>query len=337
MGETTKISWTTSTYNPWIGCTKVSVSAADGDTSKGGACDNCYAEELDRVRFSKTMGGATKEVPIIHWGPGAPRYRTVEATRNAPHKWNKVREIAMSAYARGTGPKPERHRVFCASLADVFDNEVPSEWRRDLWSLIAATPYLDWLLVTKRVGLVERMVPPAWLRGAFPGQVRLLISVSNEYEAQRDLPKLFTLPTKNGVSYEPALGPVDWRPWLSPRGHVNWGDNKNPSIEDRRTVLALAKAAYYEGGSRLVEWVIVGGESEQGAGKARPFDREWAYSTIRQCKAADVPCFVKQLGSNVVARNDEHGCDVYAPNFLHRAGADPAEWPEDLRIQEFPS
>jgi protein gp37 len=283
MAEKSAIAWTRSTFNPWIGCTKV-----------GPGCDHCYAEALDkRMRYGKA----------VHWGAGVPRYRTSPATWAEPLKWEKK---------AAAGDKP--WRVFCASLADVFDNEVPQQWRYHLWDMIHHTPNLSWLLVTKRVGNVGAMIPADWCV-RFPENVRLLITVCNQEEADRDIPKLLALPCKNGISYEPALGPIDFT--AIPR--LNH-EHPHPPCYDMADI----------------EWIIVGGESTQGAGKARPFDREWAYSTIRQCRAAGVPCFVKQLGSNVLARNDAHGCDLYAPRFLDRAGADPAEWAEDLRVQEFP-
>ncbi len=325
MAETTKIAWCDSTFNPWIGCTKVSVSAPDGETSKGGACDNCYAEEMDRVRFSKTLGGATKEIPISHWGPGAPRYRTKESKWNEVHKWNKRREIAMGAFARSPiGPKPEPHLVFCASLADVLDNEVHDAWRQDLWRLVQATPYLDWLLVTKRIGNAERMFPAAWIRDGFPRHVRLLISVSNQYEADRDVPKLLALPCKNGISYEPALGPVDWSKAsgpFQPFKTIHW-DTKTPGGREPQ--------------SRGIQWLIVGGESKQGDAEPRKFEVQWALDAIAQCKAAGVPCFVKQLGSRPVWPIGD-GRGVGAP-LRARAGEDPSEWPEalGLNVREFP-
>ena len=112
MGEHSKIEWTTHTFNPWVGCTKVSL-----------ACDHCYAET-----WAKRSG-------LVTWGPSRPRRRTSETYWSTPLKWNR------EAVATGTRP-----RVFCASLADVFDNEVPDDWRADLWALIRSTPELDWIL-----------------------------------------------------------------------------------------------------------------------------------------------------------------------------------------------
>lgn len=316
MAEKTAIAWCDHTFNPWIGCTEVSVAK-----SGGGGCDNCYARELDKRH---KWGGAT------HWGAGVPRHRTSAANWAEPIKWDKK--------AKAAG---EVRRVFCASLADVFDNEVDPRWRLDLFDLIRATPNLSWLLVTKRIGNVYRMVP--WHVDQFPSNIRLLITVCNQGEADRDIPKLLALPCKNGISYEPALGPVDWSHWMGSPFY------RRPLHCD---------------GDRTLEWIIVGGESTQGA-KARTFPIQWAYNTIGQCKAAGVPVFVKQLGSNVIERNDagfegdgddqwpagtadkiEHNPFGYleehqgAPvrvHLKHRAGADPAEWPEDLRVREFPA
>jgi protein gp37 len=303
MAETTGIAWARSTFNPWIGCTRV-----------GPGCDHCYAEAQDA---RKRWGGVT------HWGAGVPRMRTSAANWKQPIAWNK------KAAASG-----ERWTVFCASLADVFDNEVPSEWRDDLFWLLMHTPNLEWLLVTKRIGNVARMWPGIT---SYPlPNVRIIITVCDQAEVDRDVPKLLALPGKNGISYEPALGPVDWRAWLPWKTRAYTG---NPSIQ----------------------WVIVGGESAQGGHPARPFFIDWARSTIRQCKAAGVPVFIKQIGSrpnwcSALALMDEADsvgitrepyCDLYEAGCIdrhcgrcsfqnNRAGADPAEWPADLRVRELP-
>ena len=116
MGDNTKIEWAHHTFNPWVGCTKVSP-----------ACDNCYAE------------GWAKRSGMVQWGPHAERRRTSEGNWRQPLKWN--------AEAERLGV---RYRVFCSSLADVFDNAVPVQWRIELMKLICETRHLDWLLLTKR-------------------------------------------------------------------------------------------------------------------------------------------------------------------------------------------
>lgn len=282
MAETTRIAWCDSTFNSWIGCTRV-----------GPGCDNCYAEQQDS---RKRWGGTT------HWGVGKPRHRTSESYWRQPLAWN--RKAAASG-------KP--WRVFCASLADVFDNEVPPDWRTDLWTLIAATPALTWLLLTKRISNVDYPMPSnVWL-GA---------TMVNQEEYERDWPKLRARSaTKRFISYEPAIGPINFY------------------------FQQLVRAE-----SRLPDWVIIGGESGP---RARPFDVEWARSTMEQCKAAGVACFLKQFGSCPVSQSDGiapsylsvHGDEIFLNRgdrsmdwrrLKHPAGADPSEWPEDLRVREWP-
>lgn len=122
MVENSKIEWTDNTFNPWWGCTKLT-----------GACDFCYAEVLD-----KRFGGD-------HWGAGKPRRRTSEKNWNEPRKWNRA------AQASGIIPG-----VFCASMGDIGDSEVPDDWRQDLSILIDETPFLEYMLLTKRAHNLEK-------------------------------------------------------------------------------------------------------------------------------------------------------------------------------------
>jgi protein gp37 len=165
MAQNTNISWTDSTFNPWIGCAKI----AD-------ACRDCYAETwAKRYRF-------------VGWGHGVPRRRT------SPGYW---RQPLKPDYGR---------HVFCASLADVFDNEVDPSWRTDLWALIKATPHLWWMLVTKRIGNAPKMLPPDW---PYP-HVGVIATLENQEVFDRDWPKLARLPAAwRGVSAEPLLGPIN--------------------------------------------------------------------------------------------------------------------------------
>lgn len=253
MAETTAIAWCDSTFNAWIGCTKVSP-----------GCDHCYAEALDaRHRW----GGN------VHWGTAVPRYRTSANLWKQPLAWNRKAEASDKPW-----------RVFTNSLADVFDNEVPGLWRADLFHLIEDTPFLTWLLLTKRIGNAAKMLPADWQAGW--DNVWLGASIVNQDEADRDIPKLLATPAaKRFVSYEPALGPVNF---LAFKG---------------------------------LDWIIVGGESRQG-GKVRHFDLQWAYHAIGDAEKIGAAPFVKQLGSS--------------NGYKDRAGADPAEWPDGLRIREFP-
>ncbi|MGF6851142.1 protein gp37 [Paraburkholderia sp. CI3] len=176
MSQNSKIEWTDHTFNSWEGCQKV-----------GPGCDHCYAETRN-ARFS---GGVA-----VNWGPGAPRRRTSPANWRKPIVWNAAHAEFFAAHGR-------RQRVFCASLTDVFDNAVDPTWRRDLFDLIAKTPNLDWLLLTKRVGNVMSMISEtAQYRfdlnclemPCLPDNVWLGATIVNQEEADRDIPKLLAVP-----------------------------------------------------------------------------------------------------------------------------------------------
>ncbi|KVT68873.1 phage Gp37/Gp68 family protein [Burkholderia ubonensis] len=251
MSENSKIEWTDHTFNPFIGCTKVSP-----------GCDHCYAEHLMDTRMHKVV-----------WGPRGERVRTSASTWRQPVRWN-ARHAEFSA-ARG-----RRQRVFCASLADVFDNAVDPAWRRDLFALIASTPNLDWLLLTKRIGNVAEM-----LRGIdvdrLSDNVWLGATIVNQAEADRDIPKLLAVPARvRFLSMEPLLGPVD----LLASGDVLC-----------RCGGCLEMAATYpeHAGLQRIDWVIVGGESGHGA---RPMHPAWATDLRDQCARAGVPFLFKQHG-----------------------------------------
>ena len=248
MAENSHISWTNHTFNPWIGCTRVSP-----------ACDGCYAAHL--------MGGG--RYSRVEWGePGkgeGTRDRTAPSTWRLPRKWNKQASDA-----------PGQTFVFCASLADVFDNAVPTEWRSDLFDLIEATPNLTWLLLTKRPQLIVRQfaetvllryhvyptnekVMAAWPRNAAIGTTiedrkRLLQNAYALAAAASQLNPVFTF-----WSCEPLLEDLGRLP-------------------------------------RVPDWVIAGGETDQGAHKARPANPQWYRDLRDQCVAAGVPFHFKQWG-----------------------------------------
>jgi hypothetical protein len=136
---------------------------------------------------------------MVEWGPHAERIRTAERNWRQPLEWNRLAE-----------EKQTRFKVFCASLADVFDNQVPAQWRDDLFSLILKTPHLDWLLLTKRIGNVGNMLPVPFDFDSLYPNVWLGITVCNQAEADRDIPRLLTeSAAKRFLSMEPLLGPVD--------------------------------------------------------------------------------------------------------------------------------
>lgn len=234
MAENSKIEWTDHTFNPWVGCTKVSP-----------ACDHCYAEA-----WAKRAGS-----PELWKGE---RRRT--KTWGDPVRWNRI--------AEETGV---RARVFCASLADVFDNQVPQVWRDDLFALIKATPNLDWLLLTKRPQNIANMLPVDWVIAPY-FNVWLGTTVENQSEAERRIPALLDVDaTIHFLSCEPLLGPVSITRWV--------------------------EGIQFPG----ISWVICGGES--GGGK-RPMDLEWARSLRNQCRACRTKFFMKQIDKVQPIPND---------------------------------
>jgi protein gp37 len=226
MAKYSPIEWTHHTFNPWWGCTKVSP-----------GCKNCYAEI-----FSHRIG---QDI----WGPRADRRFFGDAHWREPIKWN--REAARA---------DTRRRVFCASMADVFENRTElAPVRERLWQLIADTPALDWLLLTKRPEHALTYAP--WGR-AWPENVWAGVTAENQRWAGKRIPLLLQIPTLiRFVSCEPLLGPVDLSKWIT--------------------------------GERRISWVIAGGESGH---KARPMNPEWARALRDQCRAAAVPFHFKQWG-----------------------------------------
>lgn len=231
MGRDSKIEWTHHTFNPWWGCTKVSA-----------GCEHCYAETL-ATRFG------------VAWGPKGVRRIASEATWREPLRWNRA------ASAAG-----ERHRVFCASMADVFEDRheliVP---RTRLFGLIEATPSLDWLLLTKRPEETERRLAARYSDGSVwfgvPANIWLGASTENQKTLDERLPALLAAPF--GVKFlscEPLLGPITLPTYTDPP-----------------------------------DWVIVGGESGPGA---RPMHPDWVRSIRDQCLDMGVSFFFKQWGEH---------------------------------------
>ena len=241
MAENSAIAWTDHTFNPWMGCTHVSE-----------GCRNCYAEILMDHRYGK-----------VEWGAGKPRVRTSKSNWNKPLKWNR------DAAKTGTRPK-----VFCASLADVFDQDVPEVWRRDLFDLIEKTPNLDWLILTKRPEHI-------YIHTEFPDNVWLGTTV----EDARVMHRVEMLDPHDvsirWLSVEPMIGP-----------------------------LCLTEEDLHD-----IDWIIVGGESGP---ECREFDPDWARQLLDQCRSHGVAFFMKQMGGHPDKRDNL------------------SDFPEDLRIREFP-
>ena len=349
MAEDSGIEWTTHTFNHVRGCTKVSP-----------GCANCYAE---------TMSGRNPGTLGV-WGPNGTRVVAAESYWRQPLKWNRQakadrenceRAAMMSRSEYDALLDYERPRVFCASLADVFEDwrglmcdsngdtlfvGEGGKWtanadpetakpvtmdnvRMRLFALIADTPELDWLLLTKRpefmrdwladfaegwnsapavppgLGITRR--PVDW---PFPN-VWLGVSVEDQQRADERIPLLLQTPAAvRFISAEPLLGPIRL---------FAYDRDMNPpvmTVDDGR-----------------LSWVIVGGESGPGA---RPMAVQWASGIVSQCRVASVPVFVKQLGSSPLTNlSVDDGHNAYWP-VTDRKGGDIEEFPDDLKVREFP-
>jgi protein gp37 len=226
MGEMTRIEWTDHTFNPVVGCTNISP-----------GCDHCYAEA-----WSLRSG-------LVKWGNN-PRRRTSAANWKKPREWN----ADAPRFLRTRG---RRQRVFCASLADVFDNQWEPRDRADLWTLIRETPALDWQLLTKRPQNIRKMLPADWGEG-WPHVWLGATMESQEYFDQR-WPILAAVPARiKFVSYEPAIGGL--------------------RLPDARP---------------LPDWIIFGGES---GNSARPVGPGWGEDILADCRRLGIPIFIKQWG-----------------------------------------
>lgn len=294
MAENSTIEWCDSTFNPWIGCTKVSP-----------GCDHCYAErDFDKRRH------------VVVWGPGQARHRTARLTWRKPLQWQAGAAAFQAQHDR-------RQRVFCASLADWLDNEVLTTWRCDLLALIQSTPDLDWLLLTKRIGnwralLHEvramasmdpgRRIWPGlaewaadWLDGKAPANVWLGATVVDQPEADRDILKLLRVPARvRYLSIEPLLGPVDLTQLdvSVPAPSTMTAINRDVALDALRgrSITDLGIELQHQ---TWINWVIVGGESGP---NARPMNPDWARNLRDQCAAAEVPFLFKQWGKKAAGR-----------------------------------
>lgn len=232
--ENSNISWCDNTFNPWYGCTRVSE-----------ACRSCYAADLALTK------GLLKD-----WGPGTTRKRTKTDYWKKPLHWNA--EAQRSGY---------RMRVFCASMADVFDGEVTSEWRADLFELIRQTPNLDWLLLTKRPHLIEEQLKEIAVWDSLPWrQIWFGSTMEDQRCFDERWPHLRRIPSVvRFISYEPAIGEV-----------------------------ALPENVQGE-----LDWMIAGGETSTRRNESRPSDSAWFRSVRDQCNDLGICFHFKQWGNDL--------------------------------------
>ncbi len=367
MGDTTKIEWADHTASPWRGCEHATL--PDGTVHQG--CLNCYAE----------AGSRRNPTVLGVWGPDGTRVLSKSFVDNC-RRWNAAAEKAgkrasvfpswCDPFEARSGEAMHNHKKqivlqsYLGDARDTFDGTL-EEWqahtdkqgwklfdindaRRELFRVIDSCPWLDFLLLTKRPQNVRKM----WPGGGYvvdqhiPGEVPpwqqkrrdnvwLITSVSDQHTADQLIPALAEcrdLVPVLGLSMEPLLGRVDLCKYFG----IWWNQTQQAwDTTDRRAD---------------IDWVIVGGES---GGKARPNDINWVRSLIAQCRGADVPCFVKQLGERLTVRNDSssewprEGDEwIYDEREFTRFQGDPITlrmpakggnidaWPEDLRVRQFP-
>jgi protein gp37 len=341
MAETT-IQWTATplpdgtlaqgfTFNPWIGCSRVSP-----------ACDACYADRGSR-RLAAQHG-------LKLWDDGSTRFFTGEDYWKKPASWNRKAE-RLGVHLK----------VFCASYADVFEDRPELVKRRErLFHMIEGTPWLDWLLLTKRPENMTRMALRSWATG-WPRNVWAGTTIEGEAQRKARVGELSLVPAAvRFVSCEPLIDlPYfarnlmiceHWKtedalpraPWCPPWPKFWWQPQ------------ALVGAGY----RRPFDWMIIGGESGT---QARLFDPEWARNLVAQCRAAGVAPFVKQMGRRIAGPHDgflvnrwvlEDGTEYVPPIIGENAnrrptnakgfvlfdehGGDWNEWPSDLRVREYP-
>ena len=293
--KNSKISWTHHTFNPWIGCEKVSP-----------GCAHCYAETLNN------------RMQWCVWGPNGKRQRTSVSYWRQPLAWNRAAQVQIDNWNRLVKMdmvwgvhKARRPRAFCGSLCDWLDDKVPIEWLADLMKLIHGTPNLDWLSLTKRPqNWAQRMkdvfdyemdqetraepweqMHANWMgecanmTAVPPPNVWIGTSVENQEMAELRIPQLLSIPAKvRFLSCEPLLGPVDLT-------RVNFHATK--AIENVLKCGLTEKIRNLIGKQECINWVICGGESGP---KTRPMDPAWARSLRDQCQSAGVPFFYKQDG-----------------------------------------
>lgn len=355
------IKWCDETWNPIRGCSRVSA-----------GCVNCYAESVAH-RFNAPglpYEGLTKD------GRWNGTVRLVPDHLADPLRWQKPRKI------------------FVNSMSDLFHESLDAKTIATVFGIMAAASRHTFQVLTKRPGRMRRWFD--WIEhnarsvlfthadealtdagepmfaktrsnlsgsGPWPlPNVWLGVSVEDQKTADARIPILLDTPAAvRFVSYEPALGPVDFARWVRPeypshalgvssayvigeqaRWRKTWGDP--PTLEPPKTVADVLAPEPF----RRLSWIIVGGESGP---RARPFDVGWARSTVKQCVAARVACFVKQMGSVPVLFGGTNASNPWPPETKFHApdentrqrvnlndshGADPAEWPASLRVQEFP-
>jgi len=356
MSEQTKIQWATHTGSPWFGCTEVSP-----------GCANCYSRTLTETRLAPIIRGAYRKAGLKDWanmpvwGRLAPRvlckgfWKDARRYNTSARRTNRLTPTLSPDGGEGVRTRPRMFPSMDDWLDDmpagIMDQEgnwlEPVSVLADVLKLIYETPNLDWLLLTKRPEAWRKRIAQAWesggldasdgsedvpvaawasawLVGKAPPNVWFGVSVEDQKRAEERIPELLKIPARvRFLSVEPLLGPII----------LDYCDEPGANHTSDWTAKVLPMG---------VDWVIVGGESGP---EARACNVEWVRDIVRQCKAAGVPCFVKQLGSNCWSEDDDCFCHMadegeeethWKAYFKDLKGGDPREWPEDLRVRQMP-
>lgn len=317
MAENSSIEWCMHTFNPWTGCAKVSL-----------GCKNCYAETLMDKRYHKAK-----------WGPQGTRVVASEAAWKLPLRWDRAAKTAG-----------ERHRVFCASLADVFE-----DWQGPMQTSGGDYLYCDpdgssWSSMIHHPDEAEDQLDPRESRSVRMADVRCRLFSLIDATTSLD----WLLLTKRPENAARMMGPDGVRlyaradrPVPNPQPNIWIGCSlENQDCTFRIDHLRCTPAAVrflsiepllsplHDLDLSGIDWVIVGGESGPGA---RPCNIEWIRSIVRQCEASGTACFVKQLGKLPIPESDDDRCRLaeFIPGW-HSKGGDIEQWPEDLRVREMP-
>jgi len=279
--------------------TDVSWNPVRGCSRVSRGCEHCYAERI-AARFAGKGGRFEGFVQISNGHPQwTGKVQLIEAKLEEPQHWRQPR------------------RVFVNSMSDLFYEDLHHNHRAKVAVAMQQAPWHTYQILTKRPEVMrdfaqwwcmqntEPRLPSNWWMG---------VSVEDQKTADERIPVLLETPAKvRFVSYEPALGPVDVKTYLEFESCGGGHRTRNTRLN----------------------WVIIGGESGPGA---RPFDLEWARNTVRQCRASSVPVFVKQLGSRPTTdhRTRPEGESPFVILRDSKGGGEMSEWPEDLRVREYP-
>lgn len=361
MAGNSNIEWTDVTWSPVTGCTRVSA-----------GCDHCFAFSLHDTRYKANRDAArlTTDVWDISGVPAtftdAQRVRASGAALPLPAQYDMPFSRVQLLPERLEEPLHWRkpRRVFVDSMGDLFHADVPDEYIDRVFAIMALTPQHTYQVLTKRPERMREYLsdPNRWERiedrarddyggvcDVWPvANVWLGTSVEGQAAADERIPHLLATPAAvRFLSCEPLLGPMNLTAWLAPSS-TDVYHRERRSDEANAAINHLIRAAGRMMGGEFIDWVIVGGES---GAKARPCNIEWIRDIVRQCRAASVPVFVKQLGSRPITGDIEPTGDFRTDpetgrrQFAYRAtalrlhsrhGSDPAEWAEDLRVREFP-